>query len=452
VSRIVKWGMVALVVVLAGGAGAGGYAGVRHLREPGAAPASTAAAPDRALAGATVAPSPAPTSVGRAPSSAGVAAALRGPLGDAHLGHHVLAEVRDVATGALLLTRGGTTPAAPASTAKLTTALAVLSVRAPSDRISTRVVAGAQPGTVVLVGGGDPTLTAAASARPGAYPDAARISDLARQLHGVRRVEVDGALFAGPGVSPYWAPEDVPSDYAAPITAAMVDGGRDTPGATIRSTAPDLAAGRALAAALGLRGVLVSRAKAPAGARTLASVQSAPISTLVTQMLQTSDNVIAECLARQVAIAQHQPASFAGGATAVRAALHKLGVAIGTGLVDGSGLAARDRLTPDTLARVLALATKAQPGLLDALPVAGWSGTLADRYLTGSAKAGAGVVRAKTGTLTSVSTLAGLVHDKDGRLLAFALMADRVGPTAPDTTAAEAALDRAAATLARCGC
>jgi len=444
--------MVALVVVLAGGAGMGGYAGVRHLREPGPAPSSTAPPPDRALAGATVAPSPAPTPVGRAPSAAGVAAALRGPLGDAHLGQHVIAEVRDVATGAVLLNRGGTTGAAPASTAKLTTALAVLAVHKPSDRITTRVVADAQPGTVVLVGGGDPTLTAAASGQAGAYPDAARISDLARQLHGVRRVEVDGTLFAGPGLSPYWAPEDVPSDYAAPITAAMVDGGRDTPGATIRSTEPDLAAGRALAAALGLRGVSVSRAKAPAGARTLATVQSAPIATLVTQMLQTSDNVIAECLARQVAIARHQPVSFAGAAVAVRQTLQKLGVAIGAGLVDGSGLAARDRLTPDTLARVLALATKAQPGLLDGLPVAGWSGTLADRYLTGSATAGAGVIRAKTGTLTSVSTLAGLIHDRDGRLLAFALMADRVGPTAADTTAAEAALDRAAATLARCGC
>jgi len=442
--------MVALVVVLAGGAGVGGYAGVRQLREPSPAPSSTAAPPDRALADATVAPSPAPTGVHRAPSAAGVAAALRGPLGDAHLGLHVLAEVRDVATGAVLLNRGGTTGAAPASTAKLTTALAVLAVHKPSDRITTRVLAGAQPGTVVLVGGGDPTLTAAAAGHPGAYPDAARISDLARQLHGVRRVEVDGSLFSGPGVAPYWAPEDVPSDYAAPITAAMVDGGRDAPGATIRSTAPDIAAGRALAAALGLPGVSVSRAKATGP--TLATVQSAPIGTLVTQMLQTSDNVIAECLARQVAIAQHQPASFAGAAVAVRQTWQKLGVAIGAGLVDGSGLAARDRLSPDTLARVLALATKAQPGVLDGLPVAGWSGTLADRYLTGSAKAGAGVVRAKTGTLTSVSTLAGLVHDRDGRLLAFAVMADRVGPTAADTTAAEAALDRVAAKLATCGC
>jgi D-alanyl-D-alanine carboxypeptidase/D-alanyl-D-alanine-endopeptidase (penicillin-binding protein 4) len=304
------------------------------------------------------------------------------------------------------------------------------------------------PGTVVLVGGGDPTLTAAAPGKPGAYPGAARISDLARQLRGVRvtRVEVDDSLFTGPAVSPYWAPEDVPSDYAAPIMSSTVDGGRDEPAADRRSTTPDLAAGQALAAALGVH--QVARATAPPHARTVASVESAPIGTLVDQMLQLSDNVIAETLARQVALAEHQPASFAGATAAVRAVLVRLGVSIGAGLVDGSGLAAGDRLSADTLNRLLLLATK-RTAVLDMLPVAAWSGTLSGRFVR---SAGAGVVRAKTGTLTSVSTLAGLVQDKDGRLLAFALLADRVGPTTADTERAEAALDRAASALASCGC
>jgi D-alanyl-D-alanine carboxypeptidase/D-alanyl-D-alanine-endopeptidase (penicillin-binding protein 4) len=448
---IVRWGIAVLVVVLAGAAGLGGYAGVRHLRQPAALASSTPPPPDRALADATVAPSASVPTAGPRPAATRIAAVLRPPLADPHLGKHVLAEVRDVATGAVLFAQGGTTPAAPASTAKLATAIAVLSVYRPTDRFPTRVVAGAQPGTVVLVGGGDPTLTAAAPGHDGAYSDAARISDLVRQLHGVRRVEVDGRLFTGAGVSPYWAPEDVPSDYASPITAAMVDGGRDTPTARIRSTSPDLAAGRALAAALHLPASAVTRGAAPAGAQTLASVQSAPVATLVTQMLLESDNVIAECLARQVALAEHQPASFAGAAAGVRLALAQLGASLGTGMVDGSGLAARDRLTPDTLTRVLLVAGR-RTDVLDMLPVAAWSGTLADRYVSGTARAGAGVVRAKTGTLTSVSTLSGMVQDEGGRLLAFALMADRVGPTEADTDAAEAALDRVAGTLASCGC
>jgi D-alanyl-D-alanine carboxypeptidase/D-alanyl-D-alanine-endopeptidase (penicillin-binding protein 4) len=90
--------------------------------------------------------------------------------------------------------------------------------------------------------------------------------------------------------------------------------------------------------------------------------------------------------------------------------------------------------------------------VLTGLPVAGFSGTLSERYRKPAAGAGlgAGVVRAKTGTLNGVSALAGLVRTADGRLLAFALTADGVPLGA--TKQAEAALDRLAAALAACGC
>ncbi|MDP9116888.1 MAG: D-alanyl-D-alanine carboxypeptidase, partial [Actinomycetota bacterium] len=99
-------------------------------------------------------------------------------------------------------------------------------------------------------------------------------------------------------------------------------------------------------------------------------------------------------------------------------------------------------------------------GLVTALPVAGWSGTLAGRYVGSSAGPGsalslasaAGDVRAKTGTLTAVSTLAGIVYDQDGRALVFALLADRVAPGSAATASAESALDGVAAALATCGC
>jgi serine-type D-Ala-D-Ala carboxypeptidase/endopeptidase (penicillin-binding protein 4) len=137
--------------------------------------------------------------------------------------------------------------------------------------------------------------------------------------------------------------------------------------------------------------------------------------------------------------------------------LARLGVDPGAGMRDGSGLAADDRVSAATLAGVLRLVIGAKnPGLhaiVAALPVAAWSGTLADRYLPGSTGArGAGVVRAKTGTLTGVSSLAGIVHDADGRLLTFALLADQVAPGVDATRAAEAALDRIATILAGCGC
>jgi D-alanyl-D-alanine carboxypeptidase/D-alanyl-D-alanine-endopeptidase (penicillin-binding protein 4) len=57
-------------------------------------------------------------------------------------------------------------------------------------------------------------------------------------------------------------------------------------------------------------------------------------------------------------------------------------------------------------------------------------------------------VRAKTGSLTGVNTISGQLVTKDGRLLVFAIMADRTG----DSIAARQALDRIAVRLVACGC
>jgi len=451
--RLVVAGLVPLVLVLAAAAGVGGFAVTDSARNT-TAPSSPPPPTPRAYAAAGARPSPPATSAaGTAPTAAGVAAALRPLLGAAGLGSRVRAEVLDAADGTTLLDRGGAIPAAPASTAKLLTGAALLAVRPADYRITTSVQAGTA-GALVLLGGGDPTLTGAAAGQPGAYAGAARLADLAAQVRRAgghwTRIVVDDRLFAGPAVSPKWAPEDVPSDYGAAITPVMLDGGRAEPGDTIRSAAPDLAAGHRLAALLGVPALPVVRGRGPAGARLIASVRSAPLSTLVAQMLQFSDNVIAECLARQVAVAVHAPVTFTGAAAAVRTVLRRVGVDPGAGLVDGSGLAASDRVPALALARVLRLATTTPRlrYLLAGLPVAAWSGTLADRYLRGAARAGAGVIRAKTGTLTGVSALAGLVHDRSGRLLVFAFVADRAGAT----SAAEAALDDLAGRLAGCGC
>ena len=453
--RLPVVGLILLIIVLAAGAAVGGFA-VTDAARP-APPTPTIAPPPSAFRQAGSSPSPAHAGPS-APTlrTAAVARALSPLLAAGGLGRRVRAEVLDVASGSVLFSRGGSTPAAPASTAKVLTAAAVLATRGPGYRIRTTVRAGSD-GAVVLVGGGDPTLTGAARGEPGAYADAARITDLADQLRRAHvtptRIVVDDSLFTGPSIAPQWAPEDVPSDYASAITAVLADGGRVGPTDVIRSAAPDLAAGHRLAAALGRPKLPVQRGTARPAARVLAGVQSAPVATLVEQMLHASDNVIAECLARQVALAQHRSASFAGAARAVRTVLAGLGVDPGRGLVDGSGLAASDRVTAGTLADVLRLAatTSLQPAvrsLLAALPVAAWSGSLADRFVTGSSRTGAGVVRAKTGTLTGVSALAGTVHDRDGRLLVFAVIADRVA----STSAAESALDALAAGLARCGC
>src|SRR5690606_37435918 len=148
---------------------------------------------------------------------------------------------------------------------------------------------------------------------------------------------------------------------------------------------------------------------------------------LVERMLTHSDNDLAESLAREVAVAAGKPGSFRGASEAVREQLAELGVPLtGSRFGDGSGLDRDDRATAGLLTDLLARA--ADPGrpelraVLTGLPVAGCNGTLAGRYTDGDARAGAGLVHAKTGTLSGVNTLAGTVVDADGRLLAFAFL------------------------------
>lgn len=403
------------------------------------------------------------------PTPAGLQDALRGGLADPALRGGVVISVVDTASGEALWERAADVPLLPASTAKIVTAIAALSALPPEQRLTTRVVAGAAPGEVVLVGGGDPTL-----AGPGAaasYPAPARLTDLATRARAalgsnpVTRVLVDDTLYSGPRLGPGWTTGYLASGAVAPVGSLMVDGGRVRADRRARHDDPALVAGRALADLLQPGApVDVARGVAPAGAAELGVVSSPPVPLLVEAMLARSDNDLAEALARQVALAQGQPASFAGAAAAVGEALAPLldeaGLAPNAvALLDGSGLSRQNRLHPAALTRLLAAvavddgsstAERLSP-VLTGLPVAGFSGTLDDRYRGSGGLPGAGVVRAKTGTLDGVSALAGLVRTADGRLLAFDLTAQGV-PFGAATLQAEAALDRLAAALAACGC
>mgnify|MGYP003335270842 CR=1 FL=1 len=124
--------------------------------------------------------------------------------------------------------------------------------------------------------------------------------------------------------------------------------------------------------------------------------------------------------------------------------------------LDGSGLSRQGLIGPATFVGLLqaaAAAPSASPlrDLFDGLPVAGFTGTLAYRFGE-IPPAGRGTVRAKTGTLTGVSAMAGLGTDAEGTPFVFVLIADRIRTDPVGTAEARAALDRAAAALARCDC
>ncbi|WP_374558563.1 D-alanyl-D-alanine carboxypeptidase/D-alanyl-D-alanine-endopeptidase [Micromonospora sp. RHAY321] len=435
------------------------------------------AEPAPAAAGAT--PEPDPSEVLAAsdpnaplPTPEGVRAALDPLVTAAPLGDRVNVSVADVTSGQTLFAKGADDGTVPASVTKLATGVTVLAARGPGYRIPTRAVAGAKAGEVVIVGGGDPTL---AVDKKGYYPGAARLDDLAAQVRTAlggtapTSVIVDGSVYSGPVYGPGWD-DDIPTGgYGGAMTALMTDGARKDPGAESggaeRVAEPDLAAGRSFARLLGVPASAVKRGTAPAQAPAtggtpapgseLGVVQSPPLIRLVDIMISESDNLVAEGLARQVALARNQPASFDGAAAAMDAEVAELGLpADEITLSDGSGLSRRNRISPSLLTDLIRLAASPDhpelAGIFGGLPVGGWSGTLDDRYrgAPGTA-AGAGAVRAKTGTLTGVHSIAGLVTTADGRLLTFAVLTDHASG---GTDTAQPALDRITAALAGCGC
>ncbi|MFI1394033.1 D-alanyl-D-alanine carboxypeptidase/D-alanyl-D-alanine-endopeptidase [Streptomyces sp. NPDC020681] len=367
-------------------------------------------------------------------------------LGDGALGTVRTASVVDLATGRELYGRGAVDLMTPASTIKIATSVAALSALGPDHRIPTTVVASKDARTVTLVGGGDPTLEEA-DLRALAERTARALRD--RGVTAVR-LAYDTSLYKGPAHHPIGAG----NPNLAPVTALMVAEGRVDPKSTgyaARSLDPAGDAARAFERLLGDRGIKVSGALAAgrpaAGSAPVATALSAPLSALVERTLTDSDNDIAEALARQTAIANGEEASFAGAGRAVTGQLKRLKLALaGSRFADGSGLDRADRLSARLLTALLARAADpAHPGLrpvLTGLPVAGFSGTLESRYTETSP--GTGVVRAKTGTLSGVNTLAGTVVTPDGRLLAFAFL---TGNT-QSKEAAQQALDRLAAALA----
>ncbi|MET9759652.1 D-alanyl-D-alanine carboxypeptidase/D-alanyl-D-alanine-endopeptidase [Streptomyces sp. NPDC006372] len=427
----------------------GRVGGTDHGRFPGAPeqprPAPSAAPVLTGLGGIST--------VKSAPDGKALANALTPLLKDPALGPRPAAAVVDATTGRRLY---GTDPDAaltPASTTKIATAVAALSAMGADHRLTTRAALEPDTNEVVLVGGGDPTLTAREN--PGGWASLRVLADktaAALAQRGVREVTLsyDTTLYAGTEMHPIGVNPNL-----APLSPLMADEGRtndSTSGPVRRVEDPAADAARRFGDLLKSRGIKATApgpSKATTRAKTLAAVSSPPLSALVERMLTNSDNDIAEALARQTALASGERADFAGADRAITGRLRRLGLPLdGASFKDGSGLDRADRLTPALLTALLTeAADPAHPELrpaLTGLPVAGFTGTLTTRYADGAG----GAVRAKTGTLTGVNTLAGTVVDQDGRLLAFAFMANDT----TDPEAAQKALDRAATTLASCGC
>ena len=380
-----------------------------------------------------------------------VARVLDPLLDDASLGGSVGAIVLDVATGAVVYQREAAMSRSLASNQKVFTALAILDALGPEGRIETTVTWDPATSTLTLVGAGDPTLASVAAS-------GSSLADLADQVMGQVSGDVslryDTSLFEGPGIAPGWDPDYPALGIAAPVSPLVVDRSR-IGGDEVRQPDPALAAAEAFAVLLADRGVRVGDiADGASAGQVIATTTSEPIAVMVETMLTESDNDMAEILDHLAGAEESGVGSFESGAAATLATLQSLGIPVsGAAFVDGSGLSYEDVASPLTLASAVSLtAGTTAPAwtwpVVLGLPIAGLTGTLADRFADADTQAAAGFVRAKTGTLIGVSTLAGTVVDADGRLLAFAFMSDAT----TDVDSSRAALDRAAAALAACGC
>lgn len=401
-------------------------------------------------------------------SRSAIDAVMRPFLTDKDLGKHVRAVVAPVGAGAPTYSFGSGR-AIPASTTKLVTTSAALFSLGPEHTFATRVVSagkpqGGGPTSIVLVGGGDPLLASAPSDDPTSYPPQADVVTLARKTAaslkraGVRKVSLgyDDTLFGGPSVNPRWLPTYL-VDVASPTTALWVDEGRSADGSQ-RVPDPSLSAAQTYGAALAKAGITVQGSPTPTtaaqGATEVARVTSATLEQIVERILLVSDNDATEVLFRHVGLAQGGAGTIEAGQRGVAAVLEANGIdTFGSVLYDGSGLSRDNRMDPRLLIGVLRWASRADApelgAVLTGLPVTGFSGSLDDR-MTGGPAASLGRVRAKTGTLSSVRSLAGVATDLQGNAMLFVLMADKIRE--PRVGLASIAQDNAAAALGGCRC
>ena len=403
------------------------------------------------------APLPAPATLGAALDSA-LALGSAGQFS---------AYVTDVASGKVLYSNDGDSPRTPASNLKLLTATAALTVLGAGTRLETSVVAGDAPNTLVLKAGGDAMLSEGTS-DPAAVMGHAGLATLATKtaaalaaggVKGPVALRIDDHLFTGPALNPHWDEGDVNAGEIAPIYPMALYAGRTSPGtadaAGPRPQDSALAVAISFAAALKAAGVevdgAITRTAAPvAPTHVFATVGSATVAQQVQYLLAESDNYLAEVMGRLVAVKEGRAASNTGSVAAVRAVLAGLGLPLdGAVTVDNCGLSGADLISAHQLVQVvshlLRHAGSDAGQVLEGLPIAGLTGTLAGRFGDPDTVDAAGLVRAKTGTLNRVSTLSGYVVDAHGRLLAFSIMGNKL---AGGPASAMPAIDAAAAALA----
>lgn len=355
---------------------------------------------------------------GASPTEARITTKLAKRLHDARLGRDVSVVVLDRDSGRLVFSTQPDAKQLPASNMKVVTATTTLAALSPEARFATRVMNSGTTNDVILQGGGDALLTKT-ELRDLAIATAPSL-DPAQPVV----VHADVSLFGQPVRPQGWPTGYIPS-VVSPVTSLAIIGdySRDP-----TSHAVDVYLEK-----LRKLGFTASRGADVTAARDAAVIAQSSghtVNEALSLMLRDSENNVAEVLFRQVALASGQPGTWEGARTAASAILANLGVDTrGLRILDGSGLSRQDRLTAATLATIVRLTrTDARFAPMyeqSAMPIAGVSGTLDDKYgrfTTKQSKCVAGLARAKTGTLRDAIALSGITPGADGQEKVFSIL------------------------------
>lgn len=350
--------------------------------------------------------------------------------------------------GPVLVDRNSSTLLQPASNMKLLTAYAVLADPALGAEFRYRtsfettgsIVNGVLQGDLWAIGSGDPVLVtedyAATSGELAAVRTPAEGLVDALRKAGVGRIRgrllADESRYDGVRYHPGWSEGLVAQDVAGPQSAFLVnhgflavpDGAPPSPWAS-RSDDPAAASAARLVQVLAAGGITVdgggAAGVAPSGRRSVTSLSSPPMRDIVGYMLRTSDNTVAELLVKELGAVRGGSGATAVGATAVVERLRGDGLPV-EGLVvsDGSGLDGGSLVSCRLLDAIIERSGRRSP-LVEGLAVAGSSGTMRRRL---SGTAAEGLVHAKTGTMGSITSLAGVVDATGGFLVRFSIIAN----------------------------
>ncbi|HEY8546245.1 MAG TPA: D-alanyl-D-alanine carboxypeptidase/D-alanyl-D-alanine-endopeptidase, partial [Acidimicrobiales bacterium] len=354
------------------------------------------------------------------------------------------------AGGETLFSRNASEPYAGASTQKLVTATAALLSMGPDARLDTVASTATPPvdgviqGDLYIVGAGDPTITTAAYAaqlyrdrQPILVNDPNRLVEQIKAA-GVTRIAGsvvgDGSRYDTQRFHPAWPARYHGQNVVGQLGALMIDDGfesypPDFQGPGARVPAEDAAAHAALKITTLLReaGVVVDGAPRSGSSptdttlTTIATLQSPPLIDIVREMLVESDNDTAELLMKEIGRRESGQGTWAAGVEAANRLLGEAGVDMaGVEIVDGSGLSTDNRVTCNLL---MSLITRPETGplLVEHSSVAGENGTLLEDF-DGTELDGR--MHAKTGTLNTVTALAGRVDPLQGGSLMFSYIAN----------------------------